>query len=164
MFRNLCRAAALTLTVLALTGCRQEAGCDVSRRTDVLLGGGPALCLGGDFGQLDSVREMLAADSVGSDRRERIIYGASEYSYDPLGGIDLIATTIGAKLGAACVRYLDGSVQDTEATVQRVLATGGGSWRMALHDRQRTVWESPGGLTALRFSENRSVCVQVRDD
>lgn len=163
MFTNACRATFLALIVLTFATCRNDIGCSASRRTDVLLGGGPALCLGEDFAQVEAFREILAADSVGSDRRERVLDGAREYSYDPVGGINLVATTIGASLGTACVRYLDGSMQRTEATVQRVFATGGGTWTKVSHDDRRTRWDSSNGLTTLRFTASSSVCVQVRD-
>lgn len=138
-----------------------RASCSPEAALDRLFGGGLPVCLGGSYGQLERYSDRALPDSVSSQPSFRVKVEEATYSYEPAGGVDLLAARPFAKLGRACRTRPGASDAELESLARRMMTMAGGSWRGSSAPAAVRRWVRPDRLTVGIWSRWSTVCISL---
>ena len=149
----------LALGVAFTTSACHNTSCEANRRLDTLLGGGVPVCLGEPFRQVARRALQAQADSTGSIPAVRVRESGAEYSYSPVGGIDLGFFRPFSTVGSGCVRF-EPKNEARAALVERTsMRNLGGSWRRVAAPEGVRRWKNGDAMLVENWSTYSSVCV-----
>jgi hypothetical protein len=152
-------ALLIQLFCVALTSACAEPGCELEAGAHELLGGGPAVCLGESF---SAVQNRIPGDSDASLPGVSVREGDALYSYQPGGGIDLVAWVPFARVVRACVTADSAGAAGAWAIADRARIKLGGSWRAQTEPEAVTWIRGDGVLVSARTNRPFTTCVQIK--